>query len=420
MDSGIIVSSVDLRPSLMSVLKGLSDTPLLKRVVTTLAIDPGSALGRLTRSFARVLPRKLQMSVDRKVLPDFLRGRIDLVFSREICRLAAKGFGNEIMAHRLWQWAELGFDREVARRYAGSYSCIFGMEHSSSETFIRQKESGGLCILRQVMAHGRYAENVMRCQINKFPQYSNAYTAILLEEGDTFLARKENEYRLADLILANSSFVKDTFIRSGVYADKIEVIPTGCPVNYRAPANSGRGNQPLVFLFAGRLSLRKGLPYLMEAWDMLKPEGTAELWLVGEKEIPGNIFEGRKSGIRVFGALAPSRLAEAYSRADVFVFPTLLEGLAYVVLEALSSGLPVITTVESGASNFVVNGENGFVIDSANTASLYQSMAWCLDHRDQLSVMGRNSLQKAQAWTIDDSSRKHLEVITEFLKNHER
>jgi len=273
-----------------------------------------------------------------------------------------------------------------------------------------------LCILRQVTTHGRAVLDVIQREISKFPEYSGSYGRRFLSDIQRSLRRKEEEYRLADLIVANSDFVKDTFVQSGVRADKIVAIPTGCPDASGPPANSGRGSAGLIFLFVGRLSLRKGIPYLIQAWNLLKPQGRAELWLAGEREIPESIFKGKDSSMRFLGVLSASQLSRVYRRADVMVLPTVLEGLAHVVLEALSCGLPVITTRESGCGSLVQNGDNGFIIEASNVESLSQAMAWCLENRSKLVLMGTASMEKARSWTIEDSNRAHLLVIQEFLR----
>jgi len=415
MQKGILVSSVDLRPSLMSILKGLDESALLKEVVTTVAIDADSIFGRCIRAICSILPSNWKRGIERRFLPNFLRGKVQALYSCEIARLLAKGLGNEAFAHRVWLWAELGFDHQVAEHYSGLYSCIYGMEHSSLETFQKQKKIGGLCILRQVMAHGRRAVDVIKREINKFPEYAGAYGRYFQKDMQRALARKELEYQLADMIVVNSSFVKETFMQEGIEPEKIVVIPTGCPYCSHSPANAGGGNRPLVFLFVGRLSLRKGLTYLIKAWHLLKPGRAAELWLVGQAELPNNIFKGQE-GIRYFKALSPSNLARIYRQADVFILPTLLEGLAYVLLEALSFGLPIITTKESGCGDFVQNGRNGLIIESADTDALCSAMAWCLEHREKLQDMGRVSLEQARAWAVEDSNRAHLMAVQHFLK----
>jgi glycosyltransferase involved in cell wall biosynthesis len=414
--SGILVSAVDLRPSLSTILEDLSRASLLARVVTTIAINPDSLFGKSLEAISRFLPMDWAGGLKRRFLPDFLKGKVDTISFRELLRLLVSKLGNEILSQRVWLWAELGFDRQVAAKFSGIYTCIYGMEHSSCETFTQQKEKQGLCILRQVMAHGCEVAEIIKRETDKFPEYTDAFMRLFLKDMQRSLARKEKEYRLADLVVANSNFVKETFVSRGVPAEKIVVVSAGCPVCRNISANAGRNKKPLVFLFVGRMSLRKGLPYLIKAWYLLKAGKKAELWLVGARELPNIMLEDSHAGIRYFGVLSPQRLAKIYAQADVFVLPTLLEGLAYVLLEALSYGLPIITTKESGCGDFVQDGQNGFIVDAANADVFSGAMAWCLEHRQELRKMGELSQEKARSWTTIDSNRTHLKAIREFLE----
>src|SRR4030042_1748584 len=175
MQSGILVSSTDLRQSLMSILKGLDEALLLKEVVTTVAIDPDNILGKCVMAVRNIIPSGFAKCIDRRILPEFLRGKSNFIFIRELARLVASKLASDVFTHRVWLWAELGFDREVARRFSGHFRYIYGMEHSSLETFARQKELGGSCILRQVMSHGRTSINIIKDEIEKFPEYSTPY-----------------------------------------------------------------------------------------------------------------------------------------------------------------------------------------------------------------------------------------------------
>jgi glycosyltransferase involved in cell wall biosynthesis len=414
--SGILVSSVDLRPSLSSILEDLSKASLLAKVVTTIAINPDNLFGKSLEAISRFLPRRLASGIKRRFLPDFLKGKVSTIYFPELLRLSVNKLGNEILSQRVWLWAELGFDHRVAVKYSGMYTCIYGMEHGCCETFAQQKEKQGLCILRQVTAHGRETASIAKRETDKFPEYNDAFRRLFFKDMQRSLARKEKEYELSDLIVANSNFVKETFVARGIPAEKIVVVPAGCPTCTNIPANAGIGDKPLVFLFVGRMSLLKGLHYLIKAWHLLKAGKKAELWLVGAKELPNIKLQDSNAGIRYLGVLSSQNLAKIYAQADVFVLPTLLEGLAYVLLEALSYGLPIITTQESGVGDFVQNGENGFIVDAAYADVLSQAMAWCLEHRWALKKMGRVSQEKARSWTTSDSNHTHLKAIREFLE----
>ena len=271
--------------------------------------------------------------------------------------------------------------------------------------------------MRQVVPHGRITSEVINREIVKFPEYDCLYYRIFPKDQARSLARKEAEYRLADLIVANSDFVRESFLEAGFPADKIVSIPTGCPSVAKVLANAGSGQEPLNFLFAGTLSLRKGLPYLVKAWNLFKPGKAARLWLAGGNDLKSVNFNDPQAGIYQLGALNHKELKIRYAQADVFVLPTLLEGLAHVLLEALAAGLPVITTRESGCGDLVEQGKNGILVKSASAEALADAMRWCLENRRELRSFGERSALKARAWTVEDSNYAHLELVKRFLKD---
>ncbi len=353
--------------------------------------------------------------MDRRVLPDFLYERVDRLPGRETVRLLASRLGGAMLTHRVWKWAECGFDRAVARRYAGRCRAIYGMEHASLATFTAQKAKGGLCLLRQVNAHARTIATLMQEQTARFPQYATAYSRLLMREAAATCRRKEAEYAVSDLIVCNSEFVRESFLHAGVDGAKLAVVPTGCPTLPGQPARSGAGGGPLVYLFVGTLSLRKGAPDLLAAWREFRPGAAAELWLAGAGELPEAVWRDIP-GVRYLGMLSRAQLMQTYREADVFVLPTWCEGRAHAVLEALAAGLPVITTAASGCGDLVHDGLNGRLVASGDAAALAQAMAACLEQREDLPEMGRHSRVHAAAWTVADANRAHVALIRDFLR----
>jgi glycosyltransferase involved in cell wall biosynthesis len=413
MSARVLVSTPDLRPSLLSVLQGLAETGLLERVVTTLSFDAH----RLQQiASIPLLGSRLASALQRRRAPAFLQGKTDTIWLGEFVRLIAAKSVGPIATHRVWDWAERRFDRLVARTYGGRFDLIYGVENGSASTFAAQKAAGGTCVLRQVTAHGRTLNAVLKRECERFPQFVTPYHRLLLLEDERVITRKEEEYRLADLILANSDYVRRTFIEHGVSPEKVVGVPTGCPPVERLRARSGRGNEPLRFLYAGTVSLRKGFPYLLQAWREAKLGSTAELWIAGGMELDILPEIERASGVRYLGALSKSELKRVYCQSDILVLPTLCEGLAHVLLESLSFGLPAITTEASGAGNLIVHGENGLLVAAADSAALAASLLEAVARRRELPQFGERSAERAAAWTVADSNAQHVQVLQSFLK----
>ena len=208
MSGNILVSTPDLRPSLLSILQGLVESRKLARVATTISFSPRQ-IAQLAQ--IPVLGRKYVHSLKRRQTPTCLSGKIDHIWVRELVRMGSARFAGPVVTHAIWQWAETNFDAAVARRYGGHFDFVYGMEHSSLATFERQKAAGKFNILRQVNAHARTLDAVLRREIEKSPTLANSYHRALLATSDSVVRRKEAEYELSDLIVANSDFVRETF-----------------------------------------------------------------------------------------------------------------------------------------------------------------------------------------------------------------
>jgi glycosyltransferase involved in cell wall biosynthesis len=415
MTADILVSSPDLRPSLLSVLHGLADRNLIGRVATTISIPPMLSLGVASLPWAG--PRFAPL-LKRREVPRFLDGIVDNIWAGELVRNLSSRFAGEMVTDAIFHWAINRFDHTVAARYAGCYRYIYGMDFSSAATFAAQKAQGGYCVQRQVSAHFSSFIATLRRECERFPELATDYHRLILRRAESHERRRAAEHELADLIVANSEYVRTTFIENGVPAAKVVAVPTGCPPLDAAGARSGSGAGPLRFIYAGRMSLRKGFPYLMQAWQLAAFGGRAELWIAGASELDLPREFTAHTNVRFLGLLNSQELADAYRAVDVMVLPTLSEGLAHAVLEGLSFGMPVITTEASGAGALITDGGNGTIVPEADAEALAVAMASAVANRNELPKMGRLSAERARAWSVADSNVEHARVITKFLEAH--
>ena len=116
----------------------------------------------------------------------------------------------------------------------------------------------------------------------------------------------------------------------------------------------------------------------------------AELVLAGD--MPPNMAwlheKGPPAGIRLAGILGQKELAALYREADVFVFPSVNEGLPLALLEAMSAGLPAIACRGTGAEDLLMPGCNGMLVPGRDVGALASTLMWCYENRRQLPAMG--------------------------------
>jgi len=192
-------------------------------------------------------------------------------------------------------------------------------------------------------------------------------------------ARHHHERALAmlehtDFVLSPSSYVTRSFVERGF--DPARILRNVYPLDLACftPAREPRpASRPLTVISTGAPSLRKGTPYLLDAFrTIVKAEPRARLLLTGPppEQLKPILARHRDLPIEWSPPLPHAQLAERLRGADVFVLPSLEDGFARTVAEALACGLPVITTPNTGASDLIHPGKNGEVVPIRDAAAI--------------------------------------------------
>lgn len=163
-------------------------------------------------------------------------------------------------------------------------------------------------------------------------------------------------------------------------------------------------NGKTAALFIGSVGRRKGAFDLIEAVAEVKAQGAPlHTWIAGYDESPGQLERanhrlaelGIQDVCELTGKIGPEKKQELLDRAGVFVLPSYNEGLPMAILEALSSGLPVISTPVGGIPEVVRPGENGFLVQPGDIPDLADKLAMLANDGDLRLRMGRRSRQIA-------------------------
>ncbi len=182
------------------------------------------------------------------------------------------------------------------------------------------------------------------------------------------------------------------------YPDKtIACAPYGVDAEFWTPAPADTAARPLRFICVGHISLRKGVPLLIEAWARAGLRD-AELALVGPWALAESKRLSLPSGVTWVPPCSPQDLRERYRRSDVFVFPTFADGFGLVLLEAMACGLPVIASEASVAPEIVTPG-CGRVMPPGDLDQLVELLRWFDRNRDEIPAMGREARSQAERCT---------------------
>jgi glycosyltransferase involved in cell wall biosynthesis len=200
---------------------------------------------------------------------------------------------------------------------------------------------------------------------------------------------------------------------------KIHVIHNGVDTAKFKPEHDKRkaklelGFKPdeIAILSVGRLYARKGLFTLIESTPaILKKHPNVKFIISGKgqsDEMRKLVAHAENLGVRnkiVFTGYYPdARLPRLYQAADIFAFSTFYENLPFAVLEALSTGLPVVTTNVGGIPEMIENGKNGFLVQPFNSKELSDRILYFLDHPQaaaEASFMARKIIEDRFDWRL--------------------
>jgi glycosyltransferase involved in cell wall biosynthesis len=200
--------------------------------------------------------------------------------------------------------------------------------------------------------------------------------------------REEEEYALSPRIRVSSAWAAGSFARYGVPRDKVRVVPQFLETERFVPPPAPRRHEgPLRLCFVGTITFAKGFPYLLEAMKRLGP-GAADLEIAGSTGMRSarQVFDRLRTGLNV--TVRPQDPVPVYHRSELLVFPSLSDGFAFAVAEAMACGLPVIVTDATGAAEWVTP-ESGWIVPAGDTDALTTAIAAARERRHELDDMGR-------------------------------
>lgn len=320
-------------------------------------------------------------------------------------------------------WRTTTFSRRIAARLRRwpQFDVVVAQQTCALDVF-QAAAPGSVRVLNYPIAHHRWMMRELANEAARNPGWRGSL------QGNDFSAeeldRLDREIDLADIVLVASSFVKRTFVENGVPEGKIRVIPLGADVSELSatadpPADAHSPSRGLRVLFAGQLTQRKGLSYMLEGFLTANVEDST-LQLLGSPV--GDVLDHipQRPEIEIRDSVARSQLGRLYEDADVLMLVSLAEGFGLVAIEAMSCGTPCILSTSTFADDVVTDGVDGIILEPGDAESIAEALKALAADRPLLARMSAAARATAGEFTWDRYSAKASQLIRELAATGDR
>lgn len=308
------------------------------------------------------------------------------------------------------------FDKQVSKTLAkakrNGATAVYAYEDGALETFIEAKKIGLQCIYDLPIAYYQTLQKLLQEEAEENPEWAETLGGGILDSAEKF-ARKRKELELADTIVIASDFVRDS-LPEWAKNKKIIQSPFGTPTSsLYTQVKEERVEGKLRVLFVGSMTQRKGLGDLFKAMHLVDPN-QIELVVMGSLGAPLPFYT--KQGNFIYESTRPHvEVLKLMRGCDVFCLPSIVEGRALVMQEAMSQGLPIIITPNTGGEDLIIEGETGFLVPIRNPEAIANKLNWFLKHRSRIPEMGKKAQEHAALYTWDKYAETIVDGLTDFL-----
>jgi alpha-maltose-1-phosphate synthase len=408
----IILSHPTGNENVRQVALAFAEANLLEEFFVTLNWYPGSA-------FDRILPPRLRQSFRRRSFPELVRHRTQSQPMREAMRLF---FGAIHLP--LWSKHERGFlsidaisaalDRAVAAEVGKNANCklAYAYEDCAIATFAAAERRRISRVYDLPIGYWRAGQRIFVAESEREPEWTPTLTGA--RDSREKLARKDEELRLATRVVVASTFTKSTLAQAP-HRRPVTVIPYGAPP--AATNEIAQGAAKLKILFTGSLGQRKGLSYALRAVELIG-ERNCELTLLGRKAAEDcRPLDQAVRDHRWLPSLSHERVLLEMRQHDVLIFPSLFEGFGLAITEAMSQGIPVITTAHTAGPDIIDDGVDGFIVPIRSAEAIAEKLELLARDRERLRAMKISARKKAQIHPWENYRRALVTMAQEVMNS---
>ena len=396
MNGSVLVSHPHAAAVAVATAAALESSGRLGALATGLAAAKGTRraylLGKLASGRGALSNRVLE-----GIRPEHLvsMGMVEAL-ARSAGWLALRAAGRGPKVYDAIFWAH---DRAVASMtWPACVSMVYAYEDAALATFGAARRREAKCVWDLPLPHWRTLDNMWREESSRWPGAMGQRPPI---EPAWKTTRKDSELELADQVSVASEFTRRSLEQAGS-TKPVLVLPYGFPVERFGERPTPPGGHFTV-LSVGTHDLRKGTPYLLEAWRRSGIRN-GRLRLVGPMKLTKTFLDAYAGLFEHVPHLPRGHLEAEYQAADLLAFPTLGDGFGLVIQEAMCCGTPVVTTGCGGGPECIENETQGFLVPDRDVDALVDVFRRGARDRNALATMGIAARQRAERWTWTHAS----------------
>ena len=297
---------------------------------------------------------------------------------------------------------------ELSLKSLDGCDVFLGLSQCGLNTGIEAKKRGIKYICERSSTHIVYQNELLKEEYNKL---NLKYKPI----HDWFIQRELEEYKNSNFILLPSNFVEKTFKDKGYKNTK--VINFGSWYKQFYPIEKKIKKNSFDIVFVGQISIRKGLHYLFEAFNHIK-SNQINLHIIGSKTLDSNflkklINKKKRENVYFYGHKSHNEINKIINNSNLFIMPSIEEGMAISIMQAISSGCPVLITENTGAKEFVEKNKCGVVIKYNDLKNIGEYIMDLVENRTQLKLFKENAIQTKSIHTWS----KYFEELDKIVRN---
>jgi glycosyltransferase involved in cell wall biosynthesis len=394
-----------------AIAKGFLTQGLLYQFHTSIAVFPNNFWHKIAKF-------KGLGDIKRRSFDSGLQSYTEVYPIRELGRMVASKLSLNFLTKsetgffcvdKIYQNLDRKISKKLKKAKKNGLTAVYAYEDGALETFIAAKKLGLECIYDLPIAYHILLQELLHEEAERKPNWAFTLGGGINDSVQK-LERKRKELELADTIVVASDFVRQS-LPEWANEKKIIQSPFGTPFSPNQFELEKKSNtKKLRILFVGSMTQRKGLGDLFDAIKLVDPS-KVELVVLGSLAAPLSFYSDH-----IQFTYEPTRshdkVLELMRSCDVFCLPSIVEGRALVIQEAMNQGLPIIITANTGAEDLVITGETGFLVPIRSPEAIAEKINWFLNNRNKIFQMGQNAKQLADTYSWDSYANKICNVLS--------